>query len=118
MVIIIIIITTFFTSYLAAQWRRSLNFFLPSPLCQVSVRVHVCLRMGKKERIGLVGEMLCRLAPLVTYEFPGFPEFEWLRFPEVGRPASMLEVGRLAFWKECKEKTAVRNSSELRGKSR
>ena len=29
----------------------------------------------------------------------------------------MLEVGRLAFWKECKEKTAVRNSSELRGKA-
>ena len=55
--------------------------------------------------------------PLVTFGFPGFPEYEWLRFPGGGRLASMLEVGRLAFWKECKEKTAVRNSSELRGKA-
>ena len=41
---------------LLSSSMRSLNFFLPSPLCQVSVRVHVCLRMGKKERSGLVVE--------------------------------------------------------------
>ena len=76
---------------------------------------------GKKERIGLVGEMLCRLAPPVTFEFFrdswASQNLSGFAFPGGGRLASMLEVGRLAFWKECKEKTAVRNSSELRGKA-
>ena len=76
---------------------------------------------GKKERSGLVGEMLCRLAPPVTFEFFrdswASQNLSGFAIPGVGRLASMLEVGRLAFWKECKEKTAVRNSSELRGKA-